>query len=76
MIIMADIEKIAVATSNVEAIGYDQQNQILRVWYLTSSIYDYLNVHEIEFESLRQAPSVGAYLARSIKGWYPYQKAG
>lgn len=76
MIIMADIEKIAVASSNVEAIGYDQQSQILRVWYLNGSVYDYLNVPEIEFESLRQAPSVGAYLARSIKGSYPYQKAG
>jgi hypothetical protein len=30
----------------------------------------------MEFEGLQNAPSVGSYLSRSIKGSYAYQKVG
>lgn len=73
---MADIEKNFVSSSNVEAIGYDSDTQILRIWYLNGSVYDYLNVTPMEFDSLKNAPSVGSYIARSIKGSYSYQKVG
>lgn len=73
---MVDIEKYYVSSSNVEAIGYNPDSQILRVWYLNGSIYDYLNVPQIEFDGLQSAPSVGSYLSRSIKGSYSYQKVG
>lgn len=73
---MEEIEKITVTSSNVEAIGYHSEGQRLRIWYLNGTIYDYLNVPVMEFESLRYAPSIGAYLARNIKGSYTYQKVG
>lgn len=73
---MAEIEKIFVSSSNVEAIGYDSSSQLLRIWYLNGSVYDYLNVPQMEFEGLQNAPSVGSYLSRSIKGSYNYQKVG
>jgi hypothetical protein len=69
-----DIDKIYVSSSNVEAIGYDEDTETLRVWFLNGSVYDYSGVGIMEFEALREAPSVGSYLARNIKGQYPYEK--
>lgn len=70
------IEKVYVSSSNVEAVGYDENSQTLRIWFLNGSIYDYSGVSVMEFEALRDAPSVGSYLARNIKGSYPYEKVG
>ena len=71
-----DIEKVFVSSSNVEAVGYDEDSQILRVWFLNGSVYDYKGVSQLEFEGLRDAPSVGSYLHRNIKGQYSYEKVG
>lgn len=73
---MSEIEKIPVSSSNVESIGYDESIQTLRIWFLNGTIYDYFNVPLIEFEGLKNSPSIGSYLARSIKGNYPYEKVG
>lgn len=73
---MDDIEKISVSSSNIEAIGYNPDYQILRIWFLNGTVYDYQNVPAIEFEALRYAPSVGVYLNKNIKGAYSYTKSG
>lgn len=73
---MNDIEQIPVSSSNVTAIGYREDTQTLRIWFTVGTIYDYFNVPLMEFEGLRNAPSIGSYIARSIKGIYPYQKVG
>ncbi|MBU2492388.1 MAG: KTSC domain-containing protein [Bacteroidetes bacterium] len=71
-----DIEKEYVSSSNVEAIGYDENTQTLRVWFLNGTVYDYNGVGTMEFEGLRNAPSIGSYLHNNIKGQYPYEKVG
>lgn len=71
-----DIEKEQVSSSNVEAVGYDEKTETLRVWFLSGSIYDYKGVRKMEYEALRDAPSVGSYLHRNIKGQYAYEKVG
>jgi hypothetical protein len=71
-----DIEKEFVSSSNIEAVGYHEESQTLRVWFLNGSIYDYSGVGLMEYEALRDAPSVGSYLHQNIKGQYPYEKAG
>lgn len=73
---MSEIDQIPVSSSNVQAIGYDESTQTLRVWFLNNSIYDYSNVPPMEFEALKNAPSIGSYLARNIKGVYSYSKVG
>lgn len=73
---MSDMEMIPVVSSNVESIGYDEGTQILRVKFLTGAIYEYKNVPLIEFEQLKNAPSVGSYLNRNIARNYPYEKVG
>lgn len=69
-----EIEKDYVSSSNLEAIGYDEDTETLRVWFLNGTAYDYSGVGLMEYEALRDAPSVGSYLARNIKGQYPYEK--
>ncbi|MBI1287147.1 MAG: KTSC domain-containing protein [Flavobacteriales bacterium] len=71
-----EIEKIYVSSSNIEAVGYDEATETLRVWFLNGSVYDYSGVNSLEFEGLRDAPSVGSYLHQNIKGQYPYVKVG
>lgn len=73
---MDEIEKIPVSSSNVEAIGYSEDVQLLRIWYLNGGIYDYHNVPIIEFEALKLAPSIGQYIHKNIKGSYGYTKTG
>ena len=69
-----EIEKVNVSSSVVEAIGYDQNSGTLRVWFLNVSVYDYSGVSLLEFEALRDATSIGSYLAKKIKGFYPFRK--
>lgn len=71
-----EIEKEYVTSSNVEAVGYSDEYQILRVWFLNGSVYDYSGVNELEYKALRDAPSVGSYLHQNIKGQYPYERVG
>lgn len=73
---MAEIEMIQVVSSNIESIGYDEDTQILRVKFLNGVTYEYKNVPIMEFEQLKNAPSVGSYFNRSIARNYPYEKVG
>ncbi|WP_436417597.1 KTSC domain-containing protein [Petrimonas sulfuriphila] len=70
------MEKEYVQSSNIEAVGYDEDTETLRVWFLNGSVYDYTGVGQLEYEALRDAPSVGSYLHQNIKGQYPYEKVG
>lgn len=64
-----------VDSSNVEAIGYDADNQLLHVRFLESGdTYLYYDVEEWVFHEFLQADSKGIYLNTSIKGRYQYSK--
>ncbi len=71
---MATPEMIPVESSNVESIGYDQENQIVYVRFLNGNLYIYKEVPEYEFENLLSAPSIGSYLHRNFKNVYPYER--
>ncbi len=68
------IEMFSVNSSNVAAVGYDEQDQIVHVKFLNGSTYIYKGVPNQEFEGLRNAPSVGSYLHRNYKNVYPYER--
>lgn len=68
------VEMISVSSSNVESIGYDEQQQILYVRFLSGGLYVYKGVSMYEFEGVRDAPSIGSYLHRNIKNVYPYER--
>ncbi len=68
------ITMIPVESSNVESVGYDENEQILYVRFLTGAMYIYKGVNNYEFDGLLSAPSVGSYLHRNIKNNYPYER--
>ena len=68
------VEMIPVSSSNVESVGYDEQQQLLYVRFLSGGLYIYKGVNLYEFEGLRDAASVGSYLHRNIKNVYPYER--
>ena len=67
---------IPVSSSNIESIGYDEENQQVYVRFLNGSLYVYKGVPLHEFENLRDAPSLGSYLHRNYKNVYPYERIG
>lgn len=69
-------EMIPVSSSNIESIGYDEQNEQVYVRFLNGSLYVYKGVPLREFENLRDAPSLGSYLHRNYKNVYPYERIG
>jgi hypothetical protein len=72
---MALPEMHPVSSTNVAAVGYDTDDQTVYVQFVNGSTYAYKGVPEHEFENLRGAASVGAYLNRNFKNVYPYERA-
>lgn len=66
------MEMIAVSSSNIESIGYEDET--LQVQFLNGSIYQYFDVPEHIFIGLCDADSVGIYLAANVKGIYRYSR--
>ena len=71
---MNNIKWIDVESSNVNAIGYNENNQEVYIRFNNGTTYKYSNVPIQEFEGLKNAPSIGSYLHRNIKGSYPYER--
>lgn len=69
-------EMIPVSSSNIESIGYDEQNEQVYIRFLNGSLYVYKGVPLREFEDLLNAPSLGSYLHRNYKNVYPYERIG
>lgn len=67
-------EMIAVQSSNIESVGYDENDQEVYVKFLNGSVYVYRGVPLHDFEGLRDTPSVGSYLHRNFKNIYPYER--
>ncbi|BBJ23102.1 KTSC domain-containing protein [Candidatus Nitrotoga sp. AM1P] len=68
------MEKTPVTSSNVESIGYDEDSSTLEIEFKNGATYQYFDVPENVFTELRDADSVGGYLAARIKGTYRYSK--
>ena len=67
-------EMIYVDSSNVEAIGYDNDSQELHVQFVGGHLYVYSDVPREVFDGLMYAPSKGSFLNREVKGVYQFTK--
>lgn len=67
-------EMIYVDSSNIEAIGHDDDAQELHVQFLSGGSYIYHGVPREVFEEMMNAPSKGSYLNREVKGRFDYSK--
>lgn len=63
-----------VDSSNIEAVGYDDDTQQLHVRFLWGGYYIYHDVPRHIFDGLIQASSKGSFLNREIKGVYQFSK--
>lgn len=70
------MNKYAVASSNVRAIGYDSGSQTLEVEFHSGSVYQYYGVPDHLHEQIMQAPSKGRFLNIYIKNSFPYSRVG
>lgn len=66
------VEMNYVDSSNIEAIGYDNDAQELHVRFLSGTTYIYHGVPSEVYENLMSAPSKGSFLNREIKRVYEF----
>lgn len=64
----------AVSSSNIAAIGYDVNSQTLEIEFLNGGVYQYFDVPKHVYDDLMGAGSHGQYLAQNIKGIYRFSK--
>ncbi len=69
------IEMLSVVSSNILAVGYDEQTQTLAVEF-KNGLYHYYNFPEHLYQQFLQAPSKGSFLNTYINNQYPYDKVG
>jgi hypothetical protein len=68
------MERTPVTSSNISAIGYDEDSQILEVEFTNGAVYHYSPVPAGEYEGFMGADSKGRYLHSNIKNRYPFVK--
>ena len=68
------MERTPVSSSNISAIGYDPDSEVLEIEFTNGAVYSYSGVPLGEYESFMSADSKGKYLHANIKGRYSYIK--
>lgn len=68
------MNRISVDSSNINSIGYDEEEQILEIEF-DNGIYHYFNVPSQIYQSFLIANSHGKYFHENIKNVYDYKKA-
>lgn len=71
---MAEIEMVTVRSSNVAAVGYDDEEGELIVEFKSGARYAYEGVPYHVFEEMREADTAGSYLNLHIKNAYTARK--
>lgn len=69
------MERQYVVSSNIASIGYDPDNMVLEIEFLSGSVYQYYDVPQNIYDGLMAADSHGRFLATYIKkGGYRYSQ--
>ena len=66
--------EVAMPSSVVSKMIYFPESQILRITYVSGTIYDYKNVPEDVYQEMKDAVSKGTYLNEHIKGNFDFEK--
>ena len=61
-------------SSVVANFSYDIQKSLLRVVFISGTVYDYLDVPESVYQAMQSAGSKGTYLNLHVKGSYDFKK--
>jgi len=73
---MSDPKMMAVKSSNLNAIGYDQETETLVVEFKGGGRYAYSDVPAEVFMAFQDADSAGKFFHREVKGQYPAERLG
>ena len=68
------MERTPVSSSDIRAIGYDNESQTLEVEFINGSVYQYAGVPPGEHDAIMNADSKGRYLHENVKRRYSYVK--
>ena len=69
------MQRTAVDSSNLAAVGYDIESAILEVEFQHGGVYQYFGVPLVVYQGLLNAPSKGTYLNEVVKrGGYRYRR--
>ena len=71
---MAAHELIAVDSSSIRGVGYEEDRNILYVQFIDGEVYEYFAVPVSDFIDLLQAKSIGCFVNKRIKPYYEYRK--
>lgn len=63
-----------VTSSNLVAVGYDEQGLVLRVEFKGGLTYEYYDVPLHVYQGLMSAASHGEYMNSNIRSLYRYQR--
>ncbi|MCG2616887.1 KTSC domain-containing protein [Terrimonas sp. NA20] len=58
----------------IAAIKYNEPKEILRIVFVSGSVYDYLKVPADLYRAMISAKSKGTFLNNKIKGFYSFRK--
>lgn len=64
-----------VTSSTINAVGYEESNNILKVNFKNGSTYVYQNVPKTVYQEFLTSESKGKFFNRNIRGQYEYQKS-
>ncbi len=67
---MSEVKWKEVESSNIDAIGYNEENQELHIRFKSSAEYVYTDVPASVYQGFLDADSKGRYLNTVIKGKY------
>jgi KTSC domain len=65
---------IAVESSTLATIAYDDTRELLQLEFNSHAFYQYCGVPATVHEALLRAPSKGAYFNQAIRGKFPYRQ--
>jgi hypothetical protein len=68
------IPTFPVSSSNIAAVGYDDDKHVLAIEFASGVIYHYAGVTADQALDLKNAPSIGRYYSTNIKGKFAGQK--
>lgn len=68
------MDRTPVSSSNISAIGYDEDSQVLEVEFINGGVYSYSGVPSGEYDGFANADSKGKYFHANIKDRYPFIK--
>jgi hypothetical protein len=63
-----------VESTTLATVAYDEVRELLRLEFRSRAIYQYSGVPAAVHEGLLQAPSMGSYFNRVIRGQFPYAR--